>query len=304
MTTTPAVEAPRRGQPAAGRVPELQDPLNRYVYHPLAARLARLLQPTGLSPNTVSVMSGLLICAAAAFYTRSDWAAAVWLGFACHLAWHVVDGADGDLARLTGRASAVGEFVDGACDYLGHGVLYVALAIVLDDAIGVWAWLLSTAAALSRVVQSNHAETQRRSFLWRVYGVPWLKTAESDGRPVFAGGGWFSRASERVARGYVALAGWLSPASAALDELLESAAGTRLADMRRRVRETAQRSIWLQKALGANPRTILLGASMLAGSPLWFLLTEAVALNVLLALSLAHHNKVERRLVAELGSTR
>ena len=44
--------------PAAGvrsRPRELEDPLNLFVYHPLAARLARLLVPTGISPNPVSV---------------------------------------------------------------------------------------------------------------------------------------------------------------------------------------------------------------------------------------------------------
>ena len=44
---------------------ELQDPLNFYCYHPLARRLALLLRPTGISPNLVSVMSALCLCAAA-----------------------------------------------------------------------------------------------------------------------------------------------------------------------------------------------------------------------------------------------
>ena len=39
---------------------ELQDPLNFYFYHPLARRLARLLVPTPVSPNMVSVLS--LVC--------------------------------------------------------------------------------------------------------------------------------------------------------------------------------------------------------------------------------------------------
>ena len=97
---------------------ELEDPLNFYVYHPLARRLARLLVPTGISPNAVSVMSLAASCRRhLALYAASPGRPNALIGFAFMLLWHVVDGADGDLARMTGRASATGELVDGVCDY-------------------------------------------------------------------------------------------------------------------------------------------------------------------------------------------
>ena len=130
---TSAALSPAAGEESwKGRSPELEDPLNRYLYHPLARRLARLLQPTPVTPNAVSAMSGAMVCAAAAFYSFGSWPVGVLAGFACHLTWHVFDGADGDLARLTGKASPIGEFVDGACDYLSHIVLYVALHMIWD----------------------------------------------------------------------------------------------------------------------------------------------------------------------------
>jgi hypothetical protein len=282
---------------------ELEDPLNRYLYHPLAFRLARLLQPTGVSPNAVSVASGALVCAAAILYTAVAWPVGALAGFACHLLWHVADGADGDLARLTGKASPIGEFVDGAADYLSHAVMYLLLAALLDDGpLGGWAWPLACVAGASRIVQANHAETQRRQFLWRVYGVPWLRTQQAASERVFTERGWFSRNSARVMRGYLALGSRLAPHAAAIDELLERAAADedRRAAASRRIGEASRRSLLLQKALGANPRTILLGCSMLAGTPLWFFLIEAVVLNVVLLISLADHNAVERRLLADL----
>jgi phosphatidylglycerophosphate synthase len=279
-----------------GRSPELEDPLNRYVYHPLARRLALLLRPTGVSPNAVSVMSGAMVCAAAALYTLGGWPAGIVAGFACHLLWHVFDGADGDLARLTGKASPIGEFVDGACDYLSHIVLYIALATILDDSIGGWAWALAAFSGVSRIAQSNHAETQRRMFLWRVYGVPWLKVTEERHRRVFAGGNWIGRMSECVTRAYLKLAGWMSPGAGRVDRLTETSS----ADIRRRIFEASRGSFVLQKALGANARTIVLGLSMLAGSPLWFFLAESVLLNLILVASVRHHNAVDRRLLREL----
>ena len=291
-------------RPPSGRVPELEDPLNKYIYHPLAFRLARVLQPTGTSPNMVSVASGALICIAAVFYTGVAWPIGALAGFACHLAWHVADGADGDLARLTGKASPIGEFVDGAADYLGHIFMYLLLAAMLDDTfVGEWAWPLATLAGASRIVQSNHTETQRREFLWRVYGIPWLRTQRTAGKRVFSEQGWFSRNSARVVRGYLLLGESMAPCSAPIDRLIEAASGDpeRQADMRQRVRQASRASLTFQKALGANPRTILLGCSMIAGTPLWYFLIEGVALNGVLAISVVYHNAVERRLYATLS---
>lgn len=294
----PVVRAP------AGRVRELEDPLNHYLYHPLAFRLAKLLQPTGTSPNAVSAASGALVCAAAILYTGVAWPIGALAGFGCHLLWHVADGADGDLARLTGKSSPVGEFIDGAADYLGHVFMYVLLAAMLDDTfVGWWAWPLATFSGASRIVQSNHTETQRREFLWRVYGIPWLRTQRSAGKRVFTERGWLSRNAARIVRGYLALGESMAPWSMPLDELFACAGRDeeRLAEMRWQVRRSSRGSLLFQKALGANPRTILLGFSMILGTALWYFLIEGVVLNVVLAVSVAYHNAVERRLYAALS---
>src|SRR3954463_9278032 len=115
-----------------GRPPEMDDWLNARIFHPLAQRLARLLVPTPLTPNMVSVAGGLAIVAAALLYTRLEWPLSVALGVLAHASWHVLDGADGDLARMPGRSSPLGEMIDGVCDYFGHIVLYVLLAAYGD----------------------------------------------------------------------------------------------------------------------------------------------------------------------------
>jgi hypothetical protein len=285
------------------RAPELHDPLNRYFYHPLARRLARLLVPTGISPNAVSVAGALLVWAAAWVYANMAWPIGALLGFGFHMAWHVFDGADGDLARLTGKASPTGELVDGVCDYCAQTMLYFVLAAILDDWIGGWAWVLAVAAGMSHIVQTNHAETQRRSYLWWAYGVPWLKHAQEAGDEVFRERNWFSSTFAWMARDYLKLAYWMAPWSARLDTLVDEAAGddARAVRIRRLVRRASRRSLIYEKLVGPNPRTIMLGASMLAGSPLWYFIGEAILLNLILATSVAHHNAVQRRLVERLA---
>ena len=291
--------------PLAGAVRpvELQDPLYRYFYHPLARRLARMLVPTGISPNAISVAGTLVVWAAAWVYASVAWPIGALAGFALHMAWHVLDGADGDLARLTGKASATGELVDGVCDYSAQVMLYFVLAAILDDEIGGWAWPLAVAAGISHILQTNHAETQRRSYLWWAYGVPWLKNAQEHGDEVFRERNWFSRTFSWMARDYLKLAYWRAPWSARLDRVVDEAAGDRrrLARMRRMVRASWRTALVFEKAVGPNPRTIMLGASMLAGSPLWYFIGEVVLLNAILAASMVHHNRIERRLVERLA---
>ena len=126
MNIRPTERAPIK-RPARAR--EMQDALNHYIYHPLAWQLARALAPTPLTPNMVSVFGGLLVVAAGAVYFTTSGPLWAILGMALHLSWHVVDGADGDLARITGKTSPLGELVDGICDYVSHIVLYVLLSL-------------------------------------------------------------------------------------------------------------------------------------------------------------------------------
>lgn len=281
---------------------ELEDGLNRHIYHPLADRLARTLKPTGISPNAVSVTGTLLIWAAAWAYTGLAWPISALIGFTLHALWHVVDGADGALARLTGKSSPTGELVDGVCDYSGHVVLYVALAASLDVRLGGWAWALASAAGASHIVQTNHAETQRRTYMWWVYGKPWLKHAQAAGDEVFRGRNWFSLTFGWMADYYLRLARAMSPDAARIDTQVEALAqdAPRLRRLRRLARQSARRSLAYQKAVGPNPRTIILGISMAFGSPVYFFIAECVLLNLVLVFSVRHHNKVARELADRL----
>jgi len=299
----PTADPPASG--TATRPRELQDPLNFYFYHPLARRLALLLRPTGISPNMVSVMSLFCLIAATAAFSGLAWPVDALIGLLCMFAWHVFDGADGDLARLTGTASATGELVDGVCDYLGNIILYVAFAIIADNAWGWWAWLLAAAAGASHIVQTNHAETQRRLYLWRAYGVPWLRNARAAGDDaVFRKDTWFTRWFGFWAVGYVWLSDRMTPAANPIDRALAAAEGdaAETARIRALVRENFAPSLWLPKLLGANPKTFLIAGAILAGSPIWFFLAMIGPVNLILAVSIVHHQRLAARVAAKLGA--
>ncbi len=263
---------------------EMEDWLNARIYHPLAERLAAALVPTPVTPNMVSFGGWALIVAAGLLYTNLPWPVAVLLGFPVHALWNVFDGADGSLARRTGKSSPVGELIDGVCDYTGHIILYVALAAFLDDWLGGWAWGLAVLAGVSRILQSNHSESQRRTYLWRVYGVPWLKNAYASRDERLRDSGLLARLFEPLARLYVALASASNPLGDEIDAAIARSEGR--PEERERVsrvcRRAARAPLRIQTLLGPNLRTVALGVSMAVGSPLWFFLFEIVPLNLLL----------------------
>lgn len=263
---------------------ELEDGLNRFVYHPLSHALAMLLRHTPVTPNMVSVSSFLSIVAAAAAYTLLPFPQSVGVGLACHVLWHIFDGADGDLARLTGRSSPQGEVIDGLCDYAGHVLLYTALAFYA----GGWCWVVTPLAAASRILQANHIASVRRNYLWRAYGIPWIANNRD------------SAASKGIVGGlttaYVALGGWLNPKSEEADARIAAAGDAGRAVARR----IGGRALLWQVWLGPNRRTLILGLSMAVGTPLWFFLVEATLVNLLLIASVRRQRQVNAELSAAL----
>lgn len=273
----------------------MQDPLNHYLYHPLAWRLALGLARTPLTPNMVSVIGAGFVLAAAAAYAQPWWPFSALLGLALHMTWHVVDGADGDLARITGRTSPTGELVDGLCDYLSHIVLYFVLAWLLQQQVGPVAWVYTAVAGLSHIVQSNHVEVQRRQYQWWVYGTTWLRNTHK-GQGTTAKGGLGALVSA-----YLGLASGMTPHALKVDAAVAGAMRDdpiALERIRAAVRVEAPPLLFLCKLLGPNPRAIVLGLAMLAGSPLYYFFYQAVVLNALLAISVVRHNRAAERIAA------
>ena len=284
---------------------ELEDTLNHRLYHPLAWQLARLLARTPVSPNQVSVFGAATVVCAGIAYVSPLWAdpflpTEAWpfsaaLGMALHMAWHVIDGADGDLARMTGRSSPYGEMIDGLCDYLSHIVLYLLLGVLLSATLGPWAWAITIPAGLAHAVQSTHVESQRRFYLYWVYGKPWLNNARPEGRGPLA---WLVSLYLRVALGG-------TPSALAIDRTITAAAPdpVRLEQLRGLIREAMPPLLRLERWLGPNSRAIALGLSMLlTASPVAYFVYGGVWMSLLLVASIVLHNRAWRRLAQRIDA--
>lgn len=102
----------------------------RWVNRPLGRRAAAAAFVLGLSPNAVTLLSGLCSLAALLLIALLPPTMGVALGAtALLLAGYALDSADGQLARLTGTGSLAGEWLDHVVDAARLPLFHLAIAI-------------------------------------------------------------------------------------------------------------------------------------------------------------------------------
>ena len=265
------------------RTREIEDPTNLIVVHAISNRLTPLLARFGVRPNTVSLAGMTCGLAAGIAYYDVGHAASVVAGFLLMLAWHVLDGTDGQLARLTGAQSEVGKILDGICDYVTFSAVYVALALQLVRQDGAWVWLVVVLAGLCHAFQSAAYERQRQDY--DHYG--WGRRVDPGARPDDRASASIpspSRAFRMLHAIYARVQSVtiVTPTDRArLDNLLRADPAA-VAALRRRYRETFAGPIRRWSILSANTRTLGLFVFGILDRPLLYFASEIVVLSLVL----------------------
>ena len=129
----------------------------------LANLLMRPLVATRVTPNQITTLSLALGLLAAWLYTLGG--AAAHLGGACFMLAFLLDHADGELARMTGRTSAFGHYYDLAAGGAVLVALFVGIGIGLQrDALGAWPLGLGLGAGLATAaIFALRLELERRA---------------------------------------------------------------------------------------------------------------------------------------------
>jgi len=146
------------------RTVEIEEKSNLYLFVPLSMWLVPKLAYLKISPNAVSLTSMAVgIGAGFSYFHFNDYRFAL-LGFLLMAITHVLDGADGALARLTNTQSEFGKIIDGVCDYVIFISVYVALAIAMVATYGAEVWYIVIAAGVSHAFQAGAYELQRQEY--------------------------------------------------------------------------------------------------------------------------------------------
>lgn len=103
---------------------------SRFINRPLGRQIAAVAFRVGLGPNQVTLVSALLTFSGIALIAGSELNAwtSVLVGILL-VTGYAVDSADGQVARLTGTSSALGEWLDHTFDCLKTASIHLAVAV-------------------------------------------------------------------------------------------------------------------------------------------------------------------------------
>jgi phosphatidylglycerophosphate synthase len=141
---------------------EIEELIDVWFFRRLGIVSAWAARAFGLSPNGVSILAGLagMVGGALLASDRYDW-----LGVVLIWTYGVLDSADGQLARLTGRATEWGRVLDGVAGYVTHIAAYLAILARMWGGGGSW-WTvpLAVLAGVATIVHAQLYDYHRTSY--------------------------------------------------------------------------------------------------------------------------------------------
>lgn len=173
---------------------EAERKINRSLYKPtdnLLARLnrkvsipiSRVLVPRGVSPNAVTLVTLLLSFASGVAFARGEYAWTVLGGF---LTWFtsMLDGSDGEVARLTYTESDFGCWLEATCDHLFYIIVFAGIAFGLyrltaDPVYLYTGGLFEFGAVVSFWVLAHQRKTTTQPGAASTYVVRWRQRLEA-----------------------------------------------------------------------------------------------------------------------------
>jgi len=287
------------------RTTEIEEITNLYLIHPLAGRLVPFFARLRITPNVVSILGMLFgILAAFAYYHYADLRFAI-TGFVLMIAWHVMDGADGQLARFTHSYSYFGKVLDGISDNVTFLAVYTALATALSARHGDWMYALVALSAVCHAIQSASYEAQRQEYEYLGRGKkpqepPPRDSAErqGDGPLVIR---WLFDFLHRLF-----FTGLSFPTAAIIGKFREAMAAAlqrqpgQAALIQQRYRETMAPQLRRWSILSANYRTLGIFVSALFKAPEYYFGFEIIGFSALLAVLLLRQRAAYEMLLSLL----
>jgi len=150
------------------KVREAEGVLDLYFYRKLGFQLAKFFAKLGMSPVGVTLLGGAFGIVAGHLYFYRNLTINI-AGMVLHVCANLLDNADGQLARLTGRQSREGRIIDSLVDHLIFTSIYVHLALrCYFEGASPIIFLVALIAAFSHGLQGGAADYYRNAYLYFV----------------------------------------------------------------------------------------------------------------------------------------
>ena len=228
---------------------EIEELADVYFFRPAGMVVARAARTRGLTPIGVTVL-GTLIGIAGGILLYDERLGLI--AFALLIGHSIFDSADGQLARMTGRVTALGRALDGLSGYATHIAIYIAVAAGLIHRGGHWPIIvLMVLAGISSALHAGMYDYYRNTYIAVVV----------EGRIPSDTAGRMPGRFGRLFRGYLVVQRQLLGLHGRVEAVLaEGAVEGRVAeDDRRRYRECFYSRVRGWNLLGDNTRFYAVG---------------------------------------------
>lgn len=270
---------------------ETENYVDRLFYRPIGFKIAKALTPTGIHPNTITLISIIIGMAGGALFYVSEPFWVVLVAIALMVGANILDCVDGQLARLTGIKSEVGRILDGLAGYLWFLTLYLAIALRVYDNSGFWPiFIIALISMLSHALQAgitDYYKTLHLRFISKETGKE-FETFQQAKLRIKAMKPSFNKVLSHLYLGYMWVQCKLTPNMQHMIATLQHKKELG-ADKRVNFRKGSKLVMKLVDLMTFNGRTIPLFLIALTGHPEFYFVYEIVFLNIVLGVAIKQH---------------
>jgi phosphatidylglycerophosphate synthase len=272
---------------------EIEELVDIYFYRRAGYVVAHAARLARLTPNAVSIVAALVGALGGGLVASTTLAPA---GVALLVLHGIIDSADGQLARLTGKTSELGRILDGVSGYVTHVAIYLAIVAVIVRQGGP-AWMIGV-AVMSGVCTGVHA--QMYDYFRTLYAAIAIKgraqTGLSAGSPPPALA-WLVITYASTQRALVGLHADVEARIAS-----HAVAGVVQENDRARYRACFYRTTCGWNLLGDNMRRYAVAICVLLQHPAWFIGFTLGPMNAVLVVLWLMQRQADRRFLAASAS--
>ena len=273
---------------------EIEELADLYFFRPLGALIARIARAIGITPTGLTLVGALIGAAAGALLYDKRLGL---VAFALLILHSIIDSADGQLARMTGRVTDLGRVLDAMGGYVTHVALFLAIGASLIHrgwSASILGWML-----LAGIATAIHAQmyVYHRDTYIMVVTKELAPAAASQNVPPLVG--WLVRAYFGAQRWFVGLHGEVETALAA-----RAAAGRVRDEDRARYREIFYPLVRGWNFLGDNTRFLAVGVLVCLHRIDLFFAFVLVVMNLAFVILWLWQRSADRRFLASLSSSK
>ena len=210
------------------------------------------------------------------------------------LVWHVLDGADGQLARLTGKATATGRAIDGLADHLVFLAVYLSMAFLIYHQGNPHIFWIVLLGGASHAMQASMLDRERQTYRF------WVHSDLPGSKPVKP-----PRPDNPILKGLHIYFQFIAEMFDSNEAVKNQAHEMKLTARGREksaayYRENFVNYVHIWTSLSPNTHTLAIFVFNFIGVPLGYFLFEIIAMNILLMALLYWKHKKDAKLAAFL----